>query len=293
MFSVVSFLITLRETIEAALIIGILLVYVVKIEQKKLRKDIWIGTAVGIIVSIGAAFAFNYLLGGFEQYEEVIEGFSMIFAAILLSWMIVWMRRIGKDIQHKLESRIEQSIKSQQRLGIISLAFISVLREGIETVIFLTGIEATGETPMAILWSSLFGIAVAVILAFVIFLSGKKINLKMFFNITSIVLLIFAAGMLAHGVHELQELGWFGSESHFFQQVVWDTSGVLNDKTSELGLFLRALFGYQDKPTWLELITYIGYYLILSAILVTFSRLNKRKQLKSKMNVENKQIPSS
>ncbi|MCG3220680.1 MAG: FTR1 family protein, partial [Candidatus Heimdallarchaeota archaeon] len=139
MFSVVSFLITLRETIEAALIIGILLVYVIKIEQKKLRKDIWIGTAIGLIVSIGAAFAFNYLLGGFEQYEEIIEGFSMIFAAILLSWMIVWMRRTGRDIQDKLESRIEQSIKSQQRLGIISLAFISVLREGIETVIFLAG----------------------------------------------------------------------------------------------------------------------------------------------------------
>ena len=293
MFSVVSFLITLRETIEAALIIGILLVYVIKIEQKKLRKDIWIGTAIGLIVSIGAAFAFNYLLGGFEQYEEIIEGFSMIFAAILLSWMIVWMRRTGRDIQDKLESRIEQSIKSQQRLGIISLAFISVLREGIETVIFLAGIEATGEAPIAILWSGLFGVVVAVIIALVIFLSGKRINMKLFFNITSIVLIIFAAGMLAHGVHELQELGWFGSENHFFQRVVWDTSGVLNDKTTELGLFLRALFGYQDKPTWLELIIYVGYYLVLTAVLVSFNRLNKRKKLKSKVIVEETQIPSS
>lgn len=293
MFSVVSFLITLRETIEAALIIGILLVYVIKIEQKKLRKDIWIGTAAGIIVSIGAAFAFNYLLGGFAQYEEIIEGFSMIFAAILLSWMIIWMRRTGRDMRDKLESRIDQAIRRDQRLGIIILAFISVLREGIETVIFLAGIEATGETPLVIIWSGLFGIVVAVAIAIVLFLSGKRINLKHFFNVTSIVLLIFAAGMLAYGIHELQELGWFGTETHFLQQVVWDTSGILNDKTSELGLFLRALFGYQDKPTWLELIVYVSYYLILTTILVLFNKLDKRKKLKSKMIVEEIQIPSS
>ena len=293
MFSIVSFLITLRETIEAALIVGILLVYVIKIEQKKLRKDIWIGTAVGILVSIGAAFAFHYLLGGFEEYEEIIEGFSMIFASILLSWMIVWMRRTGKNMQEELESKIEHSIRNQQRLGIMSLAFISVLREGIETVIFLAGIQATGESPMAILWSGLFGIVVAIIIALLIFLSGKRINMKYFFNITSIVLLIFAAGMLAHGIHELQELGWFGSENHFFQKIVWDTSGILNDKTSELGLFLRALFGYQDKPTWLELIVYISYYLILITILVIFNRFDKRKKHKTKTASEEIQIPSS
>jgi high-affinity iron transporter len=293
MFSVVSFLITLRETIEAALIVGILLVYVIKIEQKKLQKDIWIGTIAGVIVSIGAAFAFNYLLGGFEQYEEIIEGFSMILAAMLLTWMIVWMRRTGKELKGELESRIEHSIRNQQRLGIISLAFISVLREGIETVIFLAGIEASGETPMAILWSGLFGIAVAIIIALFIFLSGKRINMKLFFNITSIVLIIFAAGMLTHGIHELQEIGWFGSETHFFQRVVWDTSNVLNDKTSEIGLFLRALVGYQDKPTWLELITYVGYYLILTSILVLFKKIDKKKENKSKQVIEESQIPSS
>jgi high-affinity iron transporter len=293
MFSVVSFLITLRETIEAALIIGILLIYVVKINQKKLRKDIWIGTIAGVLVSIGSAFIFNYLLGGFEQYEEIIEGFSMIFAALLLSWMIVWMRRTGKELRGELESKIEHSIKNQQRFGIISLAFISVLREGIETVIFLTGIEATGETPMAILWSGLLGIIVAIIIALVIFMSGKKVNMKLFFNITSIVLIIFAAGMLTHGIHELQELGWFGSETHFFQGIVWDTSNVLNDKTTELGLFLRALFGYQDKPTWLEIITYVIYYLIISFVLILFNKLDKKKKHKLKSDGEEEQIPTS
>ena len=193
----------------------------------------------------------------------------------------------------ELESKIQHSIKNQQRLGIISLAFISVLREGIETVIFLTGIEATGETPAAILWSGLLGILAAILIALVIFLSGKKINLKLFFNITSIVLIIFAAGMLTHGIHELQEIGWFGSESHFFQRIVWDTSNVLNDKTTELGLFLRALFGYQDKPTWLEFITYVLYYLVIASVLILLNKFDKKRKIKSKTVVEETQIPSS
>jgi hypothetical protein len=126
MFSVVSFLITLRETIEAALIIGILLIYVIKIDKRKLSRDIWIGTIVGILVSIGAAFAFNYLLGGFDQYEKYIEGFSMVIVAILLTWMIIWMQQTSKNIKSKLESRINQSIKNEQRFGLMFLAFITV-----------------------------------------------------------------------------------------------------------------------------------------------------------------------
>ena len=146
-------------------------------------------------------------------------------------------------------------------MGLIALAFISVLREGIETVIFLTGVEASEETPTGILWSGLIGILVALIIALIIFLSSKKINLKIFFSVTGIFLILFAAGMISHGFHELQELGWFGNENSFLQTIVWDTSSFLNDKTSELGKFLRTLFGYQDQPTWLELLTYFGYYL--------------------------------
>jgi len=277
MFSTASFLITLRETIEAALIIGLLLIYVSKIEQKKLRKDIWIGASLGVILSIGLAIAFQFILGGFEAYEEIIEGFSMIFAAILLTWMIIWMTRNSQNYKENLENKIEQAIKTEYRFGLISLAFISVLREGIETVIFLIGIEGTGESSTVILWSGLTGIAIAILIAIIIFLSGKRINLKLFFRITSILLILFAAGMLSHGFHELQELGWFGSESIWSQKIVWDTSVFLNDNTNEFGLFLRALFGYQDKPTWLELIVYVGYFLIITIMMIVMNRRKRRR----------------
>ena len=276
MFSTASFLITLRETIEAALVIGIILTYVIKLRHKKLQRDIWIGTALGIILSVAFGIIFSYILGSFEEYENIIEGFSMILAAILLTWMIIWMSETGKNYQEKLESKIDVSIKNEQRLGLISLAFISVLREGIETVIFLTGVEAVEEAPIDILWSGLIGILVALIIAVIIFVSSKRINLKLFFGITSIFLILFAAGMLSHGFHELQELGWFGAEDGFLQTIVWDTSPFLNDKTSEVGKFLRTLFGYQDQPTWLEIISYFGYYLSLFGLFFIV-KLSKKK----------------
>ena len=285
MFSVTSFLITFRETIEAALIIGILLTYVVKVKKRKLRRDIWLGTIAGILLSVVAGVIFHFVLGNFSEYEEIIEGFSMILAAVLLTWMIIWMTETGREMRNNLESKIDFSIRNQQRFGLIFLAFISVLREGIETVIFLTGIEAVEESQSTVLWSGLVGIAVALIISVILFLSGKKINLRVFFGVTSILLILFASGMLAHGFHELQEIGWFGNDNAFLQQTVWDTSFILNDKTTELGKFLRTMFGYQDKPTWLELLTYVFYYLIL-ALLYTIVRLRKnRKSIEQKSSI--------
>ncbi|MCE7739797.1 MAG: FTR1 family protein [Candidatus Heimdallarchaeota archaeon] len=277
MFSLASFLITLREAIEATLIVGILLVYVTKIGERKLKKQVWIGTIAGIVLSILTAVIFQFALGGFESYEEIFEGFAMIIASLLLTWMIIWMLKTGKDVQKKLEEKVDISIKQQQKYGLLTLALISVLREGVETVLFLAGIGATEDSPWIVLWSGLLGIVVALVIAVLIFYSGKKINLRLFFLFTSIVLIIVAAGMFSHGIHEFQEIGWFGSETHWLQKHAWDMSGILNDKTNELGKFLRALFGYQDKPTWLEIIAYTGYYLILSLIIIASFLLTKKR----------------
>ncbi|NHJ40169.1 MAG: iron permease [Asgard group archaeon] len=281
MFSVASFLITLRETIEAALIIGILLTYLNKVDQKKLRKDIWIGTIAAIFVSIGAALLFYFVLGGFEQYENIIEGFAMIIAAAILTWVIIWMLKTGKDMKGNLEEKIEVTISGEKRFGLIFLAFISVAREGIETVLFMVGVISVENNVAAIIWSSILGIIISVIIALIIFWGGKKINLKHFFNITSAILIIFAAGLFTHGIHELQELGWFGSENFFFQRVVWDTSAILNDSTNEIGRFLRALVGYQDKPTWLEIISY-GIYVISIGIAILLVKLPRKKHIEEK-----------
>ncbi|MHA1220324.1 MAG: FTR1 family iron permease [Candidatus Heimdallarchaeota archaeon] len=284
MFSTVSFLITLRESIEAALIIGILLTYVKKIGHKELRKDIWIGTSVAILTSIGAALAFYFTIGGLNQFEEIIEGFAMIFAAIILTWMIIWMMKTGKDVKSKLEKKIDLSVNNGQRFGLIFLAFISVAREGIETVLFMVGVIAVEESVATILWSGFAGIAVSLVIAVAIFWSGQKINLKQFFNFTGAILIIFAAGLFIHGLHEFQELGWFGSDSSFLQRIIWDTSSILNDKTAELGKFLRALIGYQDKPTWLELIAYIVYLIGITLVVIIIKVPRKRSKQQTSEN---------
>lgn len=281
MFSIASFLITLRETIEAALILGIILTYISKTKQQKLNRDIWIGTILGIILSIVIGILFTYVLGSFEDYENIIEGFSMILASILLTWMIIWMNNSGKTYQEDLEIKIDSSIRNEHRLGLFGLAFISVLREGIETVIFLTGVNATEENPIDVLWSGLIGILIALVFAIIIFFSGKKVNLKLFFKITSVLLVLFASGMFSHGIHELQELGWFGSDTNFLQLIVWDSSGFLNDSENELGKFLRTLFGYQDKPSGLELLTYFGYYILLIGVYFTLKIIKQRKAMKT------------
>jgi high-affinity iron transporter len=281
MFSVAGFLITLRESLEAALIIGILLTYLNKIEQKKLKKDIWIGTIAAILVSIGGALLFYFVLGGFEQYENIIEGFAMIIAAAVLTWVIIWMMKTGKDIKGNLEEKINLTISREKRFGLIILAFISVAREGIETALFMVGVIAIEDNVTAIIWSSILGIVISVIIAVAIFWTGQKINLKHFFNITSGILIVFAAGLFAHGLHELQELGWFGSEDFFLQRIVWDTSAILNDKTTELGKFLRALIGYQDKPTWLEIISY-SIYVTGVGIAILLIKLPRNNMLKGK-----------
>lgn len=282
MFNVASFLITLRETIEAVLIIGIVLTYVIKVKQDGLKRDIWIGTALGIVLSIGFGILFIFVLGSFEEHENIIEGFSMILATILMTLMIIWMSETGRDYQKNLESKIDVTIKNEQLFGLIALAFITVLREGIETVIFLTGVEAVNEVPIDILWSGLTGILVALIIALILFFGSKKINLKFLFSVTSVFLILFAAGMLSHGFHELQELGWFGNETQFLQTIAWDTSSFLADKTTELGKFLRTLFGYQDKPIWLEIISYFGYFQSLVGLFFLVKIL-KKNQTKHKV----------
>jgi high-affinity iron transporter len=143
-----------------------------------------------------------------------------------------------------------------------------VFREGIETVLFLGGINAT-EPQSAIIFSGSFGIIIAVALAAALFRGSLNLELRTFFNITSVILILFAAGLLAHGLHEFQELHWFGvygaENSPFWNIALWDMSSILNDKEG-LGSLLRALVGYQDKPTLLEIFGYIGYIITVGIL---------------------------
>jgi high-affinity iron transporter len=257
---------------EAALIVGILLAYLQKTGNDQFKRDIWIGTGLAIIFSIIGAAIFQIFLGGFEgQSEKLFEGIVMIAAAAVLTWMIIWMFHSASNLRYELQEKINLAIDDGKRYTLISLAFIAVFREGIETVLFMTGISYN-EAPSAIIFSGSIGILVAVVLAAAFFRGSLELDLKRFFNITSIILIFFAAGLFSHGIHEFQELGWFGSESANWNIALWSTAVILPDSEG-LGAILRALFGYQDTPSLVELLSYGLYWL---GIVFTFFTINTR-----------------
>ncbi len=276
LFSIAAFVIAIRETMEAALIVGILLSYLDQTNNHRFKKDVWIGTILAILLSIIGAVIFEAFLGGFEgDSEKLFEGIVMISAAVVLTWMIIWMFYNAKGLKYELENRTQLALSEEKKYALFSIAFIAVFREGIETVLFLAGIGAT-EDKRSVFTGGITGIFVAIIISILLFRGSIELNIKQFFSVTSVILIFFAAGLFSHGMHEFQELGWFGSETSFWNKHLWNSSGILNDSEGALGPLIRALFGYQDKPSIIELVSYAFYWV---AIGVTFVRLKVESQL--------------
>jgi len=194
-------IIVFREVFEASLIIGILYTYLNKSGNNSSLKMLWMGVSAALIASIIGSFLFQMIAGGFEgQSEKLFEGIVMIVAAFVLSSMIIWMAR-NQNISEDLKSKAAESL-SGFGYGIFSLAFISVFREGIETILFLYGVMIN-KGGISI-FSSLVGACLALMAGYAIFIQGRKLLIKKFFNITSVLLIFVASGMLAYGVHELE-----------------------------------------------------------------------------------------
>ena len=195
-------IIVFREVFEASLIIGILYTYFKKTNAELNIKMMWAGVAVAVLLSIVGSFLFQIFAGGFDGMSgKIFEGIVMIVAWAVLSSMIIWMAR-NKNIKEDLKSKAEESISSRFGIGIFSLAFISVFREGVETILFLYSISISQDGISII--PSLIGGFFALLAGYFIFVQGTKVPIKKFFNITSAFLIFVASGMLAYGVHELE-----------------------------------------------------------------------------------------
>ena len=199
----VEFIIVFRETLEASLIIGILYTYLSKSNQQSAIRQLWLGVTYALIASVIGSVLFQIFAGGFHgQAEKLFEGIVMIVAAITLGTMIVWMAK-NHNIADEIKSQAKSAIENKQLgYGILGLAFVSVFREGIETILFLYGTMMKQGDLSIIL--SLAGGVIGTGMGYVIFVQGKKIPLKVFFNVSSILLIFVAAGMMAYGVHELE-----------------------------------------------------------------------------------------
>jgi high-affinity iron transporter len=255
-----SALITFREGLEAALIVGIVLGVLRKLGHADRSRTVWAGVLAAVVVSTIAGLALNALGVAFEgRGEQVFEGVAMLLAAGVLTWMIFWMQRQGRHIQIELESDVRVATTTGSAWALFSLAFVAVVREGIETALFLTA-AAFSATPMQALFGSALGLLVAVMLGWLVFAAGKQLDVRVFFRVTSILLILFAAGLVAQGVHELQEAALLPT----LVEHVWNMNPIL-DEHSAVGMSLKALVGYNGDPSLLEVIAYGAYLAAVGA----------------------------
>jgi len=260
-----SFIITFRETLEAALIVGIVLSYLVRTNQIKYNHVVYIGVASSVAASVIGALIFTNVAGGFTgRAEEVFEGITTLIGALLLTTMILWMMR-QRHIATEIEHRVAEELTEAHRFGLFSLVFLSVLREGIETIIFLGAATLVAADNSLI--GALAGIVVAILLGYAIFVGSMRIDLKKFFNVTSILLILFAAGLVAHGIHELQEANVIPTAIEH----LWDINPPVNPDGSYpilhergyVGSILRGLFGYNGNPSLIEVLSWFVYLAIV------------------------------
>lgn len=258
---IAALLITLREGLEAALIVGVVLSVLRKLGQSDRTRPVWWGVLAAVGTSLVAGLALNALGVAFEgRGEEIFEGVAMLLAAAVLTWMIFWMLRQGRQVQVELESDVRQAVRGGNAWALFSLAFVAVVREGIETVLFLTA-AAFNASPVQTLVGGALGLVIAIALGWLMFAAGKRIDVRAFFRVTGFLLILFAAGLFAHGVHELQEAAILPTiVGH-----VWDVNPLLNENGT-VGTFLKALFGYNGNPSLLEVIVYVAYLTAVSAM---------------------------
>lgn len=274
-----DFIITFRETLEAALIVGIVLSYLGKIGSRAWFSTVYWAIAAAVAGSLGAAYFFDVYLGGFEgMAEQLYEGVIMILAAFLITWMVVWMLRQRHLIAAHLRQKVDQHVKTESRWAMFFLVFVAVLREGIETVLFLkaSSLQAGGNH----IFAAVAGIVVAVVVGYLLFAGLRKIPMKQFFTVTSVILVLFAAGLLAHGVHELQEAGVITLGI----QEAWDVNpAVLVEgqypafhEKGVIGEMLKHVFGWNGNPSVLEVVSYFSYLLLAFAAARFMSRQESR-----------------
>jgi high-affinity iron transporter len=266
-----TFFLMLREGLEAALIVGIVAAYLVKVGRRDALGRVAAGVAAAVALSIAIGVIVTLTI---EELPELIQASAEAIAALaavaVLTWMLFWMRRQGRAMKGELERGVELAITNGGTFALVTLAFVSVIREGVETALFLVPILSFNGTGVDTLVGGLIGLAVAVGFGWAIFVAGRRVNLRRFFTVTGAILIFVAAGLVAFAIHEFGEAGLYANAGTAF-----DLGGILSDE-SPLGSILHGLFGYRSAPTPLELLGYVAYLVPVLVLFVIDRPLNRR-----------------
>ena len=262
-----NYLIGLREGLEAALIVTILIAYIVKINRRDVLPRIWIGVSLAVLLALGIGALLTYGTYGLSfTAQETIGGVLSIVATGLVTWMVFWMLRTARDLKGHLQGNIDKHLVGTG-LGLVLVAFLAVGREGIETALFLwAAVQATGATTMPLLGAAL-GIATAIGLGTLIYAGMLKINLSKFFTYTGVILIIVAAGVLSYGVHDLQEAGFLPG----LHALAFNVSAAV-PPDSWYGTLLKGTLNFSPATTWLEMFAWLAYAVPTLTLFISKSR---------------------
>lgn len=264
-----SFVIFLREALEASLIISILLAALRQLGQAHLMRYVWIGVALAVVASLGGAALIYATVQEYEgtPVEHIFEGITFLIAVVVLTWVTFWMQRHSRTLKQELT---EKARGANSGLALGALAFVTVGREGLETAVFMLALAfAFQSTGPLLLIGGALGLLVAVGICVAIYAFGYRLDYRIFFRVMGIILIIVAAGLLGNAVHELQALGWLP----FGNMTVWNTADILDDEASVLGSLLHGLLGYSDAPTLLQVVLYCAYLLVAG---IAFWRITRK-----------------
>ena len=254
-----NFLIGLREGLEAALIVSILLGYVGRIGRTELRPRIWAGVAAAVAVSLGfgALLTFGEYGLTFEA-QETVGGTLSIVAVAFVTWMIFWMVRNGRTLSSGLRADVDRTLTTGSAFGLVLLAALAVGREGLETSLFIwAAVQSSGQGALAFA-GALLGIAVAVAVAAFLSRGLLRMNLGRFFTITAGLLAVVAAGVFSYAIHDLQEAGLLPG----VRDLAWDVSAVYQ-QDSWYGALLKGTLNFSSQATWLEVTAWVAYVAVV------------------------------
>ena len=263
-------LIGLREGLEAALIVGILIAYLVKIDLRSRIKAVWTGVSSAIVFSIVIGIGVAVTSDSLSEFAEKFFAGTMSFIAVgFVTGMIFWMRAASKGLAKNLRKQVDGALITGGAFGLTALSFAAVAREGVETAIFLwASAQSSGSRPTLI--GGFIGIAISIVLGYLIYLGAVKLNLSVFFRITGLLLIVVAAGVLTYGIHEYQELGWLPG----INSIAYDISGSI-DPTGFVATMFRGLLSLRTSMSWLEVFAYLAYIVIVAVIFLRPSRVAK------------------
>ena len=257
-----TFIIALREGLEAALIVGILVAYVVRTDRRHLLKPLWTGVSVALIASLalGGLLAFTSAELS-DRGEELFAGVTSFAAVGLVTWMVFWMKRTARNLRNELHGKIDGALLGGP-ISLALVAFFAVAREGLETALFVySNFKTVGVASTATV-GLILGLGLAVFLGYAIYNRSVKLDLSKFFTITGVALIIIAAGVLSYGIHEFQELGYLPGVDSF----LWDVTPWIA-KESLLSSLLGGLVGFDTTTSFVQ---FIGWSIYLLAVLIPY-----------------------